>query len=158
MDAKNYSYAGYNTDGNNTITQVRDASPAETAGMQLVDDDEKWRQILRGLNKDFYHQTVSSAEIEQYLIAKTGIELSSIFDQYLRTTMIPKLEYGHDEGIFKYRYTNVVPGFKMPIRLLVGETLKWVTPSTEWQTVAIESDLSALSVDKNFYIEVLKTN
>ena len=50
MDAKNYSYAGYNTDGNNTITQVRDASPAETAGMQVVDDDEKWRQILRGLN------------------------------------------------------------------------------------------------------------
>ena len=125
---------------------------------QLVDDDEKWRQILRGLNKDFYHQTVSSAQIEQYLIEKTGIDLSSIFDQYLRTTMIPKLEYGYDEGIFKYRYTNVVAGFKMPIRLLVGETLEWVTPSTEWQTVAIEGDLSTLSVDKNFYIEVLKTN
>ena len=125
---------------------------------QLVDDDEKWRQILRGLNKDFYHQTVSSAQIEQYLIAKTGIDLSSIFDQYLRTTMIPQLEYSHNKGIFKYRYTDVVAGFKMPIRLLVGETLEWVTPSTKWQTATIEGDLSTLSVDKNFYIEVLKTN
>ncbi len=125
---------------------------------QLVNDDEKWRQILRGLNKDFYHQTVSSAQIEQYLIDKTGIDLSPIFDQYLRTTMIPKLEYGHEDGIFKYRYTNVVTGFKMPIRLWIDETLEWVTPSAEWQTVAIEGDLSTLSVDKNFYIEVLKTN
>ncbi len=125
---------------------------------QLVDDDEKWRQILRGLNKDFYHQTVSSAQIEQYLIDKTGIDLSSIFDQYLRTTMIPKLEYSHNEGIVKYRYTNVVAGFKMPIRLLVGETFEWLTPSAEWQTVTIEGDIGTLRVDKNFYVEVSKTN
>ena len=125
---------------------------------QLVDDDEKWRQILRGLNKDFYHQTVSSAQIEQYLIDKTGIDLSSIFDQYLRTTMIPKLEYGYEEGIFKYRYTNVVAGFKMPIRLLIGETFEWVTPSTEWQTVTIKGDLSNVQVDKNFYIKTSELN
>jgi aminopeptidase N len=125
---------------------------------QLVADDEKWRQILRGLNKDFYHQTVSSAQIEQYLIAKTGMDLSPIFDQYLRTTMIPKLEYEYDEGIFKYRYTNVVDGFKMPIRLLVDGTFDWVTPGGEWQTKAIDGDLSKLQVDKNFYIEVSKTN
>ncbi len=125
---------------------------------QLLDDDEKWRQILRGLNKDFYHQTVSSAQIERYLIDKTGIDLSSIFDQYLRTTMIPKLEYGYEEGIFKYRYTNVVPSFKMPIRILVDETFEWVTPSTEWQTTTIEGDLGTLRVDNNFYIEVSKTN
>ena len=125
---------------------------------QLVDDDEKWRQILRGLNKDFYHQTVSSAQIEQYLIDKTGIDLSSIFDQYLRTTMIPKLEYGYEEGIVKYRYTNVVAGFKMPIRLLIGEAFEWVTPSAEWQTTTIEGDLGTVRVDKNFYIEVSKTN
>lgn len=37
MDAKNYSYSGYSTDGNNTITQVRDGSPAEAAGMQVGD-------------------------------------------------------------------------------------------------------------------------
>jgi aminopeptidase N len=126
---------------------------------QLVNDDEKWRQILRGLNKDFYHQTVSSAQIEKYLIDKTEMDLSPIFDQYLRTTMIPKLEYSHNEGIVKYRYTDVVTGFKMPIRLLlVGGAFDWVTPSAEWQTKAIDGDLSKLQVDKNFYIEVLKTN
>ncbi|MGB5497414.1 MAG: M1 family metallopeptidase [Maribacter sp.] len=125
---------------------------------QLVDDDEKWRQVLRGLNKDFYHQTVSSAQIEQYLIDKTELDLSSIFDQYLRTTMIPQLEYSYDEGIFKYRYTNVVDGFRMPIRVFVDKKELWISPNTEWQTTTIEGDLGTLRVDKNFYIEVLKTN
>ena len=125
---------------------------------QLVDDDEKWRQVLRGLNRDFYHQTVSSAQIEQYLIDKTGLDLSPVFDQYLRTTMIPKLEYSHNKGIVKYRYTDVVADFKMPIRLLVGETFEWVSPSAEWQTKAIDGDLSKLQVDKNFYIKALETN
>ena len=37
MDAKNYSYDGYNTDGNNTIVQVKEGSPAEAAGMQVGD-------------------------------------------------------------------------------------------------------------------------
>ncbi|MBT8306719.1 MAG: M1 family metallopeptidase [Maribacter sp.] len=123
---------------------------------QLVGDDEKWRQILRGLNKDFYHQTVSSAQIEKYLIDKTGLELRTIFDQYLRTTMIPVLEYNIDGNSLKYRYTKVVDEFKMPIRVFIKGKTHWITPNANWQTVQFKSDLSTLEVDKNFFIEVLK--
>jgi aminopeptidase N len=122
---------------------------------QLVGDDEKWRQILRGLNKDFYHQTVSSAQIEKYLIDKTGLELRTIFDQYLRTTMIPVLEYNIDGNSLKYRYTKVVDDFKMPIRVFIKGKSQWITPKAKWQTVQFKSDLSTLVVDKNFYVEVL---
>ena len=31
---------------------------------QLVNNDEKWRQLLRGLNKEFWHQTVTTEQIE----------------------------------------------------------------------------------------------
>ena len=34
---------------------------------QFVPNDEKWRSILRGLNTDFYHQTVTTQQIEDYL-------------------------------------------------------------------------------------------
>ena len=121
---------------------------------QLVNDDEKWRQVLRGMNKDFYHQTVSSAQIEQYLIDKTGIDLSTIFDQYLRTTMIPVLECKQEGQTFSYRYANVVPGFKMPIRVFTNGKTHWVHPTDDWQTLDMESDVSDIKVDKNFYIEV----
>jgi len=125
---------------------------------QLVGDDEKWRQILRGLNKDFYHQTVTSAQIEQYLIDKTGIDLSPIFNQYLRTTMIPVLEYAIEGNSLKYRYTKVVADFEMPIRVFLNGKTHWITPSSKWKTEELKGDLSTLEVDNNFYIEASETD
>ena len=125
---------------------------------QLIGDDEKWRQILRGLNKDFYHQTVTSDQIEQYLIDKSGIDLSPIFNQYLRTIMIPVLEYKIVGTNLEYRYTKVVDGFKMPIRVFINGETHWISPSAKWKSEELNGDLSTLEVDKNFYIEILKTN
>lgn len=123
---------------------------------QLVNDDEKWRKVLRGLNRDFYHQTVTSAQIENYLIDQTGIELSPIFEEYLRTTMIPSLEYTITDSTLKYRYTNVVDGFKMPIRIYIDGQEHWLTPNPDWQTKTFKGNLSTFKVDRNFYVEVLK--
>ena len=119
---------------------------------QIVNDDEKFRQILRGLNKDFYHQIVTSRQVEQYIADKTGKDLSKIFDQYLRTTMVPTLEFKAEEDKIKFRWTNVVPGFDMPVRLTNGQ---WIQPTTTEQKIKIEgSNFSGLAVDKNFYINV----
>ena len=123
---------------------------------QLVGNDEKWRQILRGLNKDFYHQTVTSAQIEKYLIDETEIDLAPIFNQYLRTTMIPVLEYTTHGHAIKYRYTNVVTDFSMPVRVIIEGQRHWITPNAEWQTQKLKGDLSTLTIDGNFYIESKK--
>jgi len=53
---------------------------------QLVNDDEKWRGILHGLNKTFWHQTVMGKQVEEYISAQAGMNLSKVFDQYLRTS------------------------------------------------------------------------
>jgi aminopeptidase N len=58
---------------------------------QLIDDDEKFRSILRGLNKEFYHQTTTSAQVENYIAKKSGLKLDKVFDQYLRYSKIPQL-------------------------------------------------------------------
>jgi len=122
---------------------------------QLVDDDEKWRQILRGLNKDFYHQTVTTAEIENYVSEKSDINLSKVFDQYLRTTMIPVFEYKLEEGnIIKYRYTNIVDGFAMPLRIFIDDKPTWISPTSEWKTEKVDENSDGFKVDRNFYIEL----
>ena len=59
---------------------------------QLIDDDQKWRSILRGLNAEFYHQTVTTAQIEGYISEKSGIDLRPFFNEYLGTVKIPKLQ------------------------------------------------------------------
>ncbi len=119
---------------------------------QLVDDDEKWRQILRGLNKDFYHQTVTTKQIEDYISEKSDMDLSKVFDQYLLTTMIPVLEYEVEGDSIHFRYTNVVDNFKMPIKVQIGAKSQWIYPSTERNSEEIDGDLSTLSVDTNFYV------
>lgn len=60
---------------------------------QLVNDDEKWRQLLRGLNKTFYHQTVTTQEIENYIGEFLELNLTAFFNQYLRDIRIPNFEY-----------------------------------------------------------------
>ena len=121
---------------------------------QVVNDDEKWRQILRGLNKDFYHQTVTTKEIENYVSEKSGIDLSKVFDQYLRTTDIPVFEYEMQDGnVIKYRYTNVVDGFAMPLRVFVDGEPLWLTPTTEWKTEKADPDATTFKVDQNFYVD-----
>ncbi|MCX2763599.1 M1 family metallopeptidase [Aquimarina muelleri] len=119
---------------------------------QLVDDDKKWRTILRDLNKEFYHQTVTTKQIEEYLCTKTKIDLTFFFEQYLRTIKIPTLEYSLEKGKLKYRYTNSIQGFDMPIRIFTDDSLQWIQPSASWQTTDFKGD--KITVDPNFYINI----
>lgn len=117
---------------------------------QIINDDSKFRQILRGLNKDFYHQTVTTKQVEDYISQQSGKDLSKIFDQYLRTVKIPLLQIQPVGDGIQYRWTNVVDGFDMPVRLTNG---KWLSPTEKWQTFQGNSK-DTFSADKNFYINV----
>ncbi len=121
---------------------------------QLVNDDEKWRQILRGLNKDFYHQTVTTGQIENYLSEHTGIDLSKVFDQYLRTTDIPVFEYRLNGKHLEYRYSNIVNGFEMPLRVKVNNQMDGIIPTSEWQSYKDAVGENAIAVDRNYYVSL----
>jgi aminopeptidase N len=121
---------------------------------QLIEDDELWRQILRGLNSEFYHKTVTTQQIEDYISEKTKKDLSAFFNQYLRTTMIPKLEYKRQGNSMTYRYVDIVADFDMPIRVFVDGKEKWLFPNAEWKTETLQG--SELIFDPNFYIEIQK--
>ena len=121
---------------------------------QLVGDDEKWRGILRGLSATFWHQTVTGQQIEEYLSTRAGIPLAKIFDQYLRTTMVPVLEYSVSGNTLRYRWSNVVSGFAMPIpATVVWPTLTVIRPTTEWQTVTVQlANATDFRVDENYFV------
>jgi aminopeptidase N len=119
---------------------------------QLIDDDEKWRHILRGLNSTFYHQTVTTQQIENYISEQSGIDLTSFFNQYLRTAQIPILEYSIDNKQLKYRWTNIVENFDMPISIKIENKIQWIFPTSEWKTKPLETEGSYLEVDPNFYV------
>lgn len=120
---------------------------------QIVNDDDKWRTILRGLNKDFWHQTVTTQQVESYISQHAGVDLSKVFDQYLRTTKIPKLEYKTQGSTVSYRWVNVVPGFAMPLRVNINGKPVSINPTESTQTLTSPSAITTFEVDRNFYID-----
>ena len=120
---------------------------------QLLEDDEKWRTILRGLNKEFYHKTVTTKEIEDYISKSSGIDLTQFFDQYLRTVKIPILEYEVKNKQLRFRYTNIVNGFDMPLRLSINGSEDWYYPNAGWKSKTYEEDIQTVEVDENFYVD-----
>ena len=119
---------------------------------QIVNDDEKWRGILRGLNKDFYHQVVMGSQIESYLNEKTGINLKPVFDQYLRDIRIPVFEYFVKENNLTFRWNNCVPGFDMPLKIYVSGKEKSINPKTGFTTIKVDIDNAIIKVDPGYYV------
>ncbi|MDG1039932.1 MAG: M1 family metallopeptidase [Polaribacter sp.] len=119
---------------------------------QLVNDDEKWRQVLRGLNKEFYHKTVTTKEIEEYMSEKSGVDLSKIFDQYLRDYRIPEFAYAIRGNKLEYKWNNAVEGFNMPIKVTINGKEKILKPSFFWKSETLSKENSSLKIDVNYYI------
>lgn len=123
---------------------------------QIVNDNEKWRTILRGLNSTFYHQTVTTKKIEDYLSQAVGMDLKPFFDQYLRDTRIPTFEYKVHGNNLEYRWINCVAGFNIPLKVTINGKEKWLKPQAEWIIMLqIPKDLK-LEVDKDFYVNVVE--
>ena len=120
---------------------------------QLVKDDEKWRHILRGMNKTFYHQTVTTKQIEDFLSKETGMDLMPFFNQYLRTTKIPTLEYAIKNNELKYRWTQIVDKFEMPIQVIINGKAKWLYPKADWKTIVLKAKNTTFEIDPDFYIK-----
>lgn len=120
---------------------------------QWVNNDSLWRSILRGLNTTFYHQTVTTKQIEAYLSARTGLNLEAFFDQYLRTKNIPRLEIERQKGKLRYRWTDCVPGFSMPVRMQDDKKeIVWQV-STEWSETIWKKRKKLPRVAVDYYVK-----
>jgi len=121
---------------------------------QIAKDDEIWRMILRGLNSEFYHQTVDTKQIEEFISSKIGFDLTTFFDQYLRDIRIPNLEYSISEGLLTYRWIDVIDNFTMPLEIeVLGENI-WIYPTTKKKSIEINSD--RIKIDRDYYVKSLK--
>lgn len=125
---------------------------------QVVNDDEKWRGILRGIQKHFYHQTVSSRDVEDFISRETGLDLRPFFDQYLRDTRVPILEYKCSKEGLVFRWSNCVDEFNMPVRIkLDGKPLE-LQPTTNWKEVLMDTGEGEISVDSSYYVAYLNNS
>ncbi len=123
----------------------------------IINDDDKWRNILRGLNKTFYHQTVTYDDIINYINAQAGMNLSPVFDQYLRYKGLPTLQVTWQDGKPYCKWIADAKGFAMPVRVKIkGGEYKFITPTTTLQPLDLPgADKDNLEADTfNYYIKL----
>jgi len=125
----------------------------------IINDDEKWRKILRGLNTSFYHQTVTYNQIVDYISEQSDINFGPIFDQYLHYKSIPQLEFASKGGQLICRWQADAKNFAMPVRVKInGGHYQFISPNTTFQPLMITgATLQNIEVDTlNYYLNVQK--
>jgi len=141
--------------GTNTTDQYYKGSAMLHMIRQII-GDTLFKEVLTGLSKEFYHQTVNTNEILDFFNSYTKKDFTKIFDQYLKTIQMPKLSYSFEDSIFKYRWENCITDFAMPVKITFdGKNYQFIFPSTQWQTSKVPANSSKdFRVDRNFYITI----
>jgi aminopeptidase N len=126
-----------------------------------MDNDQLFRSILRGLNKEFYHQTVTTAQVESYISKQAGYDYSKVFDQYLRTIQTPVLNYYIKDAKVYYKWTDCVEGFNLPIVMGTGKGRVKFIPSASWQNQSVSPEqiklLDKAEIEKMYDVKILVT-
>lgn len=120
---------------------------------QLVGDDARWKAVLEGLNRDFRHQIVTGQQVEDYIAEHTALRLERVFEQYLRATTIPVLEWRILGTELSFRWSDAVPGFDMPVPgELNGGAVLTLPATEEWQTTSVPPGTTQIAVDPDYYV------
>ncbi len=120
----------------------------------VLNDDVAWRELLRGMNAEFWHRTVTTEEFEDYICHATGFDFRPLLDQYLRTTELPVLKYERGDGTLALWWESVVPGFSLPVVVRINAKEQRVQVSEERCVVELDGALESFELDRNFYMDV----
>ncbi len=120
----------------------------------LMNNDEKFRAMLHKMNDTFYHKQINTKQMEDFIIGYSGLALQPIFNQFLRTTMIPELECVKKQRTFKFRFKNIVPGFELPLMYTMNGKLYHQTVGADWEELNLPEGSSNILFKEDFLIKV----
>jgi aminopeptidase N len=119
----------------------------------IVNNDDRWFKLIHDFYQHFKYQNIMTEDVAAYFNQQTGMNLTPVFDQYLRHTAIPTLElkFQPQAGTVSYRWKVDEPAFAMPIRVGQKENWQTVTPTTEWQTMKTNLSKDDFDVATDLY-------
>jgi aminopeptidase N len=125
----------------------------------VVNDDKRWWSLLHDVFQQFKYKNIMTEEMVAFINQKTGMNLTPLFDQYLRHTALPTLELKFDEtpGSVSYRWKADEAAFAMPVRVGTNEKWQIIQPTAEWKTMptTLKKDDFQVATDL-YFINVTK--
>jgi aminopeptidase N len=125
----------------------------------VVDDDGRWWALLHGYYQHFKYRNIMTEDVVGYFNRKTGMNLTPVFDQYLRHTALPMLELRFDDakGTVSYRWKADEAAFAMPVRVGTKDHWQIIRPTTAWQTMETPAPRDRFEVATDlYYVNVAK--
>lgn len=120
----------------------------------IYDNDELWWKTLKDYTETYKHQIIDTETTENFFDEATEVDLQPIFDQYLRHTDLPKLQFRKKEGKTQARWIADVEDFKMPVDIFIDGKEVRITPTDEWGDLKENIALNKIEVnDLEFYIK-----
>ena len=125
----------------------------------IINDDAKWWKLILDYSNRFRHQIIETKDVIDFFNSETGIFLTPVFNQYLRYTSIPVLEFKQHKKYLEYRWKTEEPNFEMPVEVKIYDKKYRFNVTNKWQIIRL-SDLKStkdimVAKDK-FLIDVIQ--
>ena len=119
----------------------------------IINDDPKWWAILLKYSQTYRHQIIDTKTVIDFFNTESGINLTPVFNQYLRYRTIPTLQLKKEKGKLSYRWKTEEPNFSMPIDININNKLIRLLPSNTWNLSNIKiKEISEVEVLKNKFL------
>ena len=121
--------------------------------LRNVVGDLKWFKLIRDVYDQFKYKNIMTEELVAFVNKQLSLNLTPVFDQYLRRAALPVLEltFNEAEQLVWYRWNANETAFAMPIR--VGDPSKWQTiqPTSDWKSMPWRGAKDTFKVATDLY-------
>jgi aminopeptidase N len=118
----------------------------------VIDNDDLWWKIIFKYSETYKHQIIDLETVVQFFNKESNIDLTTIFDQYLKFKNIPILEIKQKKKSFQYRWKTDITNFNMPIELSNGKQKIRLFPTQDWKKSNFKYNNSV--AESKFFIEI----
>lgn len=124
----------------------------------VINDDAKWWDLILNYSLMYKKDIIDTETVVNYFNTKAGMNLTPVFNQYLRYKDIPKLQVKTKGSTLEYRWITDVSDFAMPVGIVVDGKEMRINATNNWQSVNIStSDIDKVGLQKSkFYVKFEK--
>ncbi|WP_300567792.1 M1 family metallopeptidase [Flavobacterium sp.] len=122
---------------------------------QIVNDDEKWWKMILKYSETYRHKIIDTETVVNFFNTESGINLTPVFNQYLRYTTIPELQFRKSKKGIEFCWKTSEPNFAMPIDVIIKNKKVRLYGTNDWKMITENvKSINDIEVLKNlFYIK-----